>query len=174
MVQFERHSVAPGRPSAKPGRFVFTYRCCDDPRTDSKISIGLPFLLDEAEVRRLCAVHAANVESRHEAKVIVEAHLRSLLGRGIATKDSAGIEHVCRIAAVEHAADEIVRVRYQCCGAKDVGDLHVAEIDRVHWHTPDEVNAFIQGHIKDAADHCSVRSVLAGLERIGGEAGTAT
>jgi pantoate kinase len=116
------------------------------------------------------------VESKHEAKVAAEAQLRSQLGLGIVITDSAGGTHVCRIAAVEHAADEIIRVRYQCCGAKDAADLHVAEIDRIHWHTPAEIKGFVAEHIKDAADHCAAR--LLAVEdgtcgRTRGEAGTA-
>ncbi|MBZ5531545.1 MAG: hypothetical protein LAO20_08935 [Acidobacteriia bacterium] len=90
--------------------------------------------------------------------------------------DSASGTHVCRLVAVEHAADEIIRVRYQCCGGKDPADLHVAEIDRIHWHTPEEIKAFVVEHIKDAADHCAGRALAAEEGTYGrtrGEAGTA-
>jgi hypothetical protein len=161
-----------------PHALVFRYRCCDDPRTDSTFTLNDPHLVSDAERNRLLAVHAANIESRHAAKLAIEAHLASRaaahahhpasrpqisIGHATALGDS-GATHECIIAGVEHVADEIVRVRYSCCGAGP--ELHHTEqIDHIQWHTTDEVDFFCQAHMQEAARRCAIRNVAAKVRR---------
>ena len=153
-----------------PHALVFRYRCCDDPRTDSTITFSDPHLLPDAERDRLRAIHAANSESRHEAKLLIEQHLASRAAAHAKHPASrpqislAGINHECAIAGVEHVADEIVRVRYSCCGAAP--DLHHAEqIDHIQWHTLDEVDSICQAHMQEAARRCAIRAAAAKVRR---------
>jgi hypothetical protein len=153
-----------------PHALVFRYRCCDDPRTDSPITFNDPHLVSDAERNRLLAIHAANIESRHEAKLLIEQHLASRAAAHAQDRASrpkisvAGATHECAIAGVEHVADEIVRVRYSCCGAGP--DLHHAEhIDHIQWHTLDEVDSFCQAHMQEAARRCAIRAIAGKIRR---------
>lgn len=161
-----------------PHALVFRYRCCDDPRTESTITFNDPHLLPDAVRDRLRAIHAANIESRHEAKLAIEAHLASRaaahaqdpasrpqisIAHATGLGDS-GATHRCAIAGVEHVADEIVRVRYSCCGAAP--DLHHTEhIDHIQWHTLDEVDSICQAHMQEAARRCAIRATAAKVRR---------
>jgi hypothetical protein len=161
-----------------PHALIFRYRCCDDPRTDSTLTLSDPHLVSDAERNRLLAVHAANIESRHEAKLAIEAHLaaraaahaqapasRPQISLGHATGlDDAGATHQCAIAGVEHVADEIVRVRYSCCDAAP-DQHHTEHIDHIQWHTLDEIDSFCQMHMQEAARRCAIRIAAAKVRR---------
>ncbi|HEX7285678.1 MAG TPA: hypothetical protein VF532_05815 [Candidatus Angelobacter sp.] len=153
-----------------PHALVFRYRCCDDPRTDSTFTFNDPHLVSDADRNRLLAIHAANIESRHEAKLAIEKHLAAHAAAHAQHPASrpqitvAGATHECTIAGVEHVADEIVRVRYSCCGAGP--ELHHSEqIDHIQRHTPDEVDSFCQAHMQEAARRCAIRAAAAKVRR---------
>lgn len=133
---------------AHPGaEIAFTYRCCGNPRTDSTINIPLLYLTDDAEIELRKQVYAANVEMKHEAANAVMQQLAQK--QTVDGKDHQGYIHKVAIHRVEHWADEIVRVHYHCCSDSD--HAHIEEIDYVHRHTPDEVDARVASHADSAA-----------------------
>jgi hypothetical protein len=129
------------------------YRCCDNPRTDSWLTIGhphddsierlvpggkfLPYVPSNSAMAQLHAYHGDKVQQIHARKMAAVAQLTAMFGAKHSAQDRASNVHDVEITGVDQVdermlADEIVWVHYRCCGSHD----HIERIHRL-WHGAD-------------------------------------
>lgn len=113
------------------GSVAFVYRCCGDSRTDSVLDIADVHTVD---VEHWKAYHQDKVQKIHERKLAAIAQITALRGAQVGAVDGKGTSHSVDIVGVDDVmermlADDIVWIRYSCCGAHE----HLDRIDRL-WH----------------------------------------
>jgi hypothetical protein len=133
---------------------AWCYRCCDNPRTDSWLTVGHPhddsierlrpdqqfavFIPPSGSaIAALHAFHGDKVQKIHERKLAAIAQIEGLVGVKVAAPDLANKSHGVEVIGVDLVdqrmlADDMVWVHYRCCGNHE----HVERIHRL-WHGAD-------------------------------------
>jgi hypothetical protein len=115
-----------------PGTVTYVYRCCGDPRTDSRLDIANPHTVD---IDYWKVYHQDKVQKIHARKQDAVAQIEALQSApATAAVDGAGGSHSVEILDVDGVdsrmlADDVVWIRYRCCGQHE----HLERIHRI-WH----------------------------------------
>jgi hypothetical protein len=122
-----------------PNRVAYCYRCCDDPRTDSWLTVYNPHAVD---VEAAKTYHQNKVQQIHDRKLRAVSQVTALMSAAVQTLDSAAKAHAVQIIGVDLVdarmlADDIIWVHYKCCGIHE----HVERIHRL-WHGADPARPF--------------------------------
>lgn len=141
----------------------FRYRCCNDPSTDSYITILHPHQYTDEELDAKRATHQAGVEMRHQTMNDALEHIRqNHLDQDHSVIDLAGNEHTVTVDTLTKLTDEIIHYQASCC---DSSDPHGFLIERVHSKPLTEVSDLIRQHLQTVAHAHANRDAMVAIRQ---------